>query len=151
MDGAQWMFLRLRPASFPTVPLAQLAHLIHQHNRIFSKTLEAKSVDDLEQLFRVQTSDYWQTHYRFGVVSKQRKKSFRKQLIHNIVINTVAPFYLLYSKTKNKEELQYKALAFLSAMKSEKNTIIKQFDGLGVSVTNAAQSQALLQLKKTVL
>lgn len=145
---SQWKFLRLRPASFPTIRLSQLANLIHQHSRMFSKVLEATSIKELEQLFETQTSDYWQKHYRFGVESEKRRKSIGKQLVHNIVINTVSPFYILYSKAKNKNVYQQKALSFLSVMKPEKNTIIRQFESLDVSASSAAQSQALLQLKK---
>ena len=148
LKASQWKFLRLRPASFPTVRLAQLAHLIHQHNRMFSKVLEANSIKELEQLFQVHTSDYWQTHYRFGVESKQRRKSIGKQLVHTIFINTIAPFYILSAKAKNNEAYQQKALEFLAHMQAEKNTVIRQFDNLGVSADSAAQSQALLQLKK---
>ncbi|MBT8218513.1 MAG: DUF2851 family protein, partial [Bacteroidia bacterium] len=39
-----WKFMRLRPANFPTIRLAQLAQLIYQTNHLFSKVLAARSI-----------------------------------------------------------------------------------------------------------
>src|SRR5690606_15798953 len=56
LDKIQWRFLRLRPANFPTIRLAQLSVLIHQQHHIFSRILEATTYDKLKALFTVQQS-----------------------------------------------------------------------------------------------
>ena len=40
MEASQWKFLRLRPANFPTVRLAQFAALLHRSVHLFSQILE---------------------------------------------------------------------------------------------------------------
>ena len=52
MTATQWRFLRLRPGNFPHVRLAQLANLYYKERSLFSRimeadTLEAVSVGDI--------------------------------------------------------------------------------------------------------
>lgn len=148
MQECQWRFLRLRPASFPTIRLAQLANLIHQNTNLFSKILEIESVQELTHLLQVQVGGYWETHYQLGAKSISRKKSFGKGLIQNVIINTIVPFLFVYAKEKGKPDIQDKALRFLTHIPAEQNTIIKHYRGLSVEVKNAGQSQSILQLKK---
>src|SRR5690606_3787948 len=54
LAASQWKFLRLRPANFPTVRLAQFAALVHQSAHLFSKILEANNLRELEHLFDAQ-------------------------------------------------------------------------------------------------
>ena len=44
IDG-ELFFLRMRPANFPTIRLAQLAMLIHESEHLFSKIKEASSFE----------------------------------------------------------------------------------------------------------
>lgn len=148
MNVSQWKFLRLRPASFPTVRLAQLAAFLHQHDYPFSILMEVNTVKDLEQFFCVSTTKYWETHYRFGVVSKRQAKRMGKQLIHAIVINTLAPFYILYAREKADDAYVQRVLSLLMSIPAEKNSVIEKFEALGIRANKAGDSQALLQLKK---
>src|SRR5690606_14464500 len=43
LNKAQWRFLRLRPANFPTIRIAQLASLLYLRTNLFSKILESVS------------------------------------------------------------------------------------------------------------
>lgn len=65
MDVNLWMFMRLRPSSFPTVRIAQLAQLIVHNNRFFSRVIDASSIHDLRKIFESSVSEYWLTHYHF--------------------------------------------------------------------------------------
>ncbi|NCX96461.1 MAG: DUF2851 family protein [Chitinophagia bacterium] len=49
--GHLWKFLRMRPANFPTVRIAQFASLIHTSEHLFSKITEAQTLEQLEPLF----------------------------------------------------------------------------------------------------
>nr|MBC8409548.1 DUF2851 family protein [Paracoccaceae bacterium] len=148
MQESQWKFLRLRPASFPTIRLAQLANLIHQNTNLFSKILEIESVQELTHLLQVQVGGYWETHYQLGAKSISRKKSFGKGLIQNVIINTIVPFLFVYAKEKGKSVFQDRGLFFLKHLPAETNVIIKRFKEFDVLIRDAQQSQALLQLKK---
>jgi hypothetical protein len=143
-----WKFLRMRPANFPTLRIAQFAMLIHQSNHLFSKILAAKNHKEIEHMFALKIANYWRDHYVFDKPSIRRQKSLGKSTIHLLIINTIAPFLFHYGKTKDLLKLQEKALALLEQVPPEKNSIIKRWQELGMQIDSAYQTQALLQLKK---
>jgi len=55
-------FLRMRPANFPTVRLAQLAMLVNQSSHLFSTIKSTATVKEIQQLFDVTANDYWHYH-----------------------------------------------------------------------------------------
>jgi len=142
-----WRFLRMRPANFPTIRLAQFATLIYQSSHLLSKILEIKILKDIEKLFEISLSDYWLTHYVFDKETPKRKKTLGKSTIHLLVINTIAPFLFLYGSQKGIEDYKDLALQLLESIPPEKNSIIRQWEGLGMQPESAYQTQALLQLK----
>ena len=146
IDRFLWKFLRLRPINFPTLRIAQFAALIHRNEHLFSQIMEAKSVDIFENLFDLQASAYWDTHYTFGKESPIRKKTFGKSSIHTVLINTVAPFLFVYGKTRGKDDYCTRAVALLESLPPEKNSITARWEKLGVRNPDAFTSQALLQL-----
>ena len=147
LAAAQWKFLRLRPANFPTVRLAQFAALVHQSAHLFSKILEAKNLRELENLFDIQPGDYWNTHFQFDKPSVKRVKNPGRDFVHLLIINTIAPFLFHYGKTKSQEEYQKRALNLLEELPPESNTIVDGWADLGIRVRHAYQTQALIHLK----
>ena len=147
LSGSQWKFLRLRPANFPTVRLAQFAALVHQSAHLFSKILEAGTLREMEHLFNVQPGGYWSAHFQFDKPSVQRAKNPGRDFVHLLVINTIAPFLFYYGKIKNLEALQKRALSLLEELPPESNTILDGWADLGVPARNAFQTQALIHLK----
>lgn len=147
MKQSEWMFMRLRPSSFPTVRLAQVAILVHENLNLFSKVLETKSVQEIQKLFKSEVNGYWLSHYCFNKESVKRTKSFGKDLINSIIINAICPMLFAYSKRKLLPNFQDLAIQLLEECKSENNSIIKQYSKIGITSKSAAQSQALLQLR----
>jgi hypothetical protein len=149
MEGSVWKFARTRPSNFPTLRLAQFASLIHQSSHLFSKILETEQAKQLITLFECEASDYWKTHFHFG---KKSKSSGRKKLgaggMENILINSVAPLLFLYGMEKPDERFKERAVSLLQHVPSEKNHILSLWKASGIPSKNAADSQALLQLKK---
>jgi hypothetical protein len=146
VDG-QLYFLRMRPANFPTIRLAQLAMLIHQSEHLFSKIKESNSIDDIKRMFTVVANDYWHYHYIFEEETDCRKKTLGKQMVDNIIINTIVPILFSYGLHHDEEKFKEKAITWLEEMSPEKNNVTKGFEHLNVSNNNAFDSQALLQLK----
>ncbi len=144
---SNWKFLRLMPANFPTLRLAQFAMLIHQSNHLFSKLIEERDSENLSSLLQVTPSSYWDTHYMLDELSTKRIKRLGQATIHNIIINTIVPFKFAYGKYKDIEDLKQNALDLLISTKPETNSIVKNWAILGVKAKNSLQSQALLQLK----
>ena len=147
MDGSQWKFLRLRPSNFPTIRIAQFAWMMNNSHGLFSKVLEAESVETLCSLFSASLSDYWNSHYTFDRPSPVHKKSLGEGAIHNIVVNTAVPSLFAYGTYWNDESIKNKALHFLEKLGPETNAIIDKWNALGLTSSNAGRTQALLQLK----
>jgi len=146
LNKAQWRFLRLRPANFPTIRLAQLASLIHYQKNIFSRMLEEASPKGLKAIFRIQQSDYWRCHYRFFKKVEEDIAGLGEASIENIIINTTVPLLTAYSKSKDEQILLERAVEIMRHIPAESNTITKQWVNLGMNIGSAFDSQALLEL-----
>jgi hypothetical protein len=140
-------YLRMRPANFPTVRLAQLAALVHSSHHLFSIVLTARKLSELRQCLNVTANDYWHYHYLFDEATAFSKKNLGKQMIENILINTCIPIVYSYGYYNNNESLKLKAVDWMREVAAEKNAITKGFEALGLSNKNAHDSQALTQLK----
>ena len=140
-------FLRMRPANFPTIRLAQLAALIHKSSQLFSEVREAEFFSDVTQLLSVTANDFWHDHYLFEASAVSKKKSLGKQMGQNIMINTVIPVIYAYGYFNNKEHYKIKALQWMEQLSAETNSITKGFELLGIENSTAFDSQALIQLK----
>ena len=140
-------FLRMRPANFPTVRLAQLAMLIHQSLHLFSRIKEAAKVNEIEHLLNVTANDYWHYHYSFDETTAFKKKTLGKQMIQNIMINTVVPVLYAYGYVNSNDSFKNKALQWLENITAEQNSITRGFEALHILNRNAFDSQALIQLK----
>ncbi|MGN6248946.1 MAG: DUF2851 family protein [Ginsengibacter sp.] len=140
-------FLRMRPANFPTIRLAQLAMLIHNSEHLFSKIKETGSAKELKEMFAVEANDYWHYHYTFDEESDFKIKRLGKTMIENILINTVAPIVFCYGLHHQDEFYKEKALRWLEEIGPEKNAITKGFENIGYENKNAFDSQAFIQLK----
>ncbi len=145
---AQWRFLRLRPDNFPHVRLAQLANLYHREQSLFSRVMEAETLEAVQKLLMTTTSEYWEEHYNFRGTSPRRVKRLGKKALQLITINTVVSFLYAYGMHKSDERLCLRAARFLEELSSEDNYITRLWDGAGIPVNNAADSQALIQLQK---
>ncbi len=148
IDAKLWKFSRMRPGNFPSIRIAQLAMLLHTNERFFSRILEADSLARLENLLNTESSEYWETHYRFGEESKSRRKCLGKTSREILLINAVIPMLFLYGEIKQQQEHKDKAIHFLEDIKAENNSIIRKWADLGIVAENAMESQSLLHLKK---
>ncbi len=140
-------FLRMRPANFPTVRLAQLAMLINQSSHLFSKVKETDDVLAVKELLNVTANDYWHYHYRIDEATGYHPKQLGKQMTENIIINTAIPVLFAYGSSIKDESIKDKALQWLSELTPEINTITKKWTSRRVSNNNALESQGLLELK----
>ena len=148
LDGFLFKSLRVRPQGFPQIRIAQLATVLQQSKRLFSKVLEKEDENLLRLFFHINASEYWQTHYSFGKTSKKKTKYLGDASINVILINTVAPILFAYGKKNNIEKYCTRALSILEDLKPERNSIVTEFRKHGVKPKNAADSQSLIQLKK---
>lgn len=146
MNLSQWKFLRLRPANFPTIRIAQLAALLTKQKSLFSKILEADSYKEVYELLDIDQSPYWQKHYQFGKELKSRVPSLGETSIQNVIINTIVPALVTYGKIHDEQSYIDRATGLLQHIPAEDNKITRQWLPLNFKVKSAFDSQALIEL-----
>lgn len=138
-------FFKLRPPNFPTIRLSQISSVYHKHQNLFSKLIEAKTVEDIYDLFEVTASKYWDNHFTFGKESKKNIKRLTKNFIDLLIINTILPLKVCYAKHIGVS-IDEEVVSIISEIKAENNSVISNFNTLGVSINSAMDSQATLQM-----
>lgn len=142
-----WKFMRLRPANFPTVRIAQFAALIHKSVHLFAQVIETHTIKEILPLLDVTASWYWDNHFTFDEPQTiTAPKHLGTASIYNIIINTVAPIQFLYAHRHGLQDRQEKALQLLEAVPAEQNNILKMWQNNGWKAATAAHSQPLIQL-----
>jgi hypothetical protein len=146
VDLHLWKFLRLRPASFPTLRISQFASLLHKELPLLETVLDIKSLTEAEQVLRVESSSYWDTHYLFGKSSPESRKVMGQQAILNLIINALVPFLFSFGTTMHHEAAISLGNMFLQEAEAESNRIIKKWATFGIIPSGAFESQALIHL-----
>lgn len=142
-----WKFMRMRPANFPSLRMAQAAMLVHRYGRLFSRILD-EDPRNLHALFSVEAGAYWNTHYRPGESSAFKVKKIGDDAINLILINTVSRALFAWGHAYQNEEKKDKAMMLLEALAPENNNLTRRFCLAGVKATNALHTQALLHLHR---
>ena len=128
MQKADWRFLRTRPRNFPFMRILQIAELYHSGKAQMSKLLEAMSVEELQKCLKMK-----------GMTAASRRL---------LIINTVVPLLFAYGRHTSNEDICQRAIRLLEELPAENNYILRQWKECGLEVTTAADSQALIQLKR---
>lgn len=128
MQRSDWRFLRTRPQNFPTVRILQLAQLYHSGSVQMSRLLGAGSVMELHECLSVK-----------GTTASSRRL---------LIINTVVPLLFAYGRHISDESICQRSLRLLDELPAEDNYILRQWQSCGLKVSTAADSQALIQLKR---
>lgn len=145
MSATWWKFMRMRPANFPTIRIAQLAALLFQRQHLFQSILDVSS-KDAANFFTIQQSEYWQSYYRFDKKAKIGIKGIGEQSAKLLSINVAAVLLVAYGQYTNNETYIEKALNFLEGQKPEQNVITRKWQELGIVLTSAAESQGAIEL-----
>ncbi len=143
-----WNFLRMRPANFPPVRLAQLAAVLAKQQHLYAHLLEATSLKAYEQLLMVPVSDYWQRHYDFQKPSKAVQPCIGKGSVHNLVVNVAAPLLAAYAQYTQDRTYLEKAFTLLEKVREASNSTTRLYEELGWKARSAADNQAALGLFK---
>ena len=142
-------FLRMRPANFPTVRLAQLAMLIHQSFHLFDAIKKAESLQQLIALFNVTANDYW--HYHHSLTDEPTAclpKNLGRQMVHTLIINTICPMLFAYGDFHHDDDYKNKAIQWLTLLPAEKNALTNSWVQYQIPNKNALDSQALIHLSR---
>jgi len=140
-------FLRMRPGNFPTIRLSQLAALVQNSAHLFSRILEMERLAEVKTQFDVAANDYWHYHYRFDESSSFKRKVLGKDMIENVIINTIIPVVFAYGIYHKEEKFKNRAMLWLEETPAEVNSITKGFSQLNLAHNSAFDSQAFIELK----
>ena len=143
-----WKFMRLRPASFPTLRIAQLAALIHHTFPLhpFIERMPGKA--DLVEHLRIRASDYWNTHYQAGKQTRYQHKYLGDSFIQKLIVNAIVPYLFFFGRKNSQQQLKDYAIHLLECTPAEDNAILKKWSKFGKFCKNAFESQAYLYLYK---
>jgi Protein of unknown function (DUF2851) len=145
LNSSQWKFLRLRPANFPTLRIAQFASLIASSKSLFSTFIETDSYQSLQTVLSISPSDYWRSHFHFAGRSKTEVHLFGQTSKENVIINTIVPLLVAYGRTKDDQRYVDRAMDILQHIPAEVNKVTKTWTALGMSIKSSFDSQALIE------
>ncbi len=152
MLKTQWKYLRLRPQNFPHIRLAELAWMYHEGNVNLSVLLDCVySSEPLKALYKVldaTTSDYWTTHIVLGKEVDKKRLCLTEGTKRLLVINAVVPLLYAYATTHGNDGIKERLYNIMHLMPAENNHLLRIWHECGLDVNTAADSQALIQLKR---
>ena len=130
-----WKFLRLRPANFPTVRIAQASDVVQRVKKLFQRfVLEA----DYQALFKLLKGEEER-----DVSSKLSLGDFS---VRTLILNVSPAMLTLYARKTDNYAYLDKALYLLEKIAYEDNKVTRMYKKIGFSLQTAYDSQALLQL-----
>ncbi len=141
-----WKWGRMRPASFPTLRLAQFARLVTGQASLFSLFVGTTDVQQLLRTLQQRPSGYWQSRYRFGPSAERVSASIGETSAVNIVVNTVVPLLAAYAHHRGQPAYIDRAIALLEQLPAEQNHLTQQWNDLGLGIRTAFDSQASIEL-----
>ena len=147
IGGYLWKYYCLRPSSFPTIRISQFAQLLSQSSSIFATLLSMNDAKEIEKLFDQHAAEYWDNHYKFDkVTAKSSVKRIGKVQAELLIINAWVPLLFLYGAEHGQQNYKDQAVDLLMQLPAEDNVVIRRWRQAGLKPSNAAESQALLQL-----
>ncbi len=148
IEGSAWRLFRSRPQNFPYRRIALLAQFVQGGFNLMNDILEASDTKQLRQLFDIELSGYWTTHYSFGKPSPGAGRALSNGSIDIVLINTVAPLYYARGEMTDDYAMTDRAIALLEDIRPEQNNIVTLFRNAGIKCDDALTSQALIQLRR---
>ncbi|MCM1110723.1 MAG: DUF2851 family protein [Clostridium sp.] len=157
-QGMLWKMARMRPASLPFRRLALLASMLHVSTRFMSRILAASADEDdpveaLSRLFTLPLSAHWTGNYTFEDTAATNPGGkavpvLGEAMLRSIIINAVVPLIYAYGVEHGDATLEERAVDLVNSLPPERNTIVRLFTDAGLPCDNAADSQALIQLRR---
>ena len=145
IDKKIWNKLRLRPANFHCIRLAQLCELLLAPDLIKSILDEKVSVNDIVPKDLVPHS-YWETHYEFAKASSSHKTNIGKTALNLLYINTIIPIRYSYGIYVGKPLVTERAVLYQRELQFEVNHITRKYMAAGFLCRSASDSQAIIEI-----
>jgi hypothetical protein len=147
MSGIEFRYSKMFPSGFPTIRLAQFSELVRNGLPISALTSGELSFQEIRKWFVIELADFWQTHYRFENSTSKKATTLSQGFIELIFINAIIPFLFAMGIKTDDDKLKESCFDHLQQIKAETNGIITLWNNIGVEVTTAFDSQALIEQK----
>lgn len=148
MSVHNWQFLRMRPAGFPTIRLAQFASFWNR-NTIDMDDVIHQSPDEIADMhFEAEASFYWKEHYLPDKESLHKSKVMGEGTIRSLIINTIPPLIFAHGQQIGDVQSSERAVQILEKIRPEINHETKEWMNIGIKSTAASETQALHYMKK---
>ena len=147
MRCKSWNLGQTRPYNHPVLRLAQLAQLLHSKEFLVNRIVNCRTADDVVDLFSVEASEYWKDHFVPATQSRGIPKRIGKAKCLILGINLVVPMQIAYSENIGQHMLKPYAMNLLRSIEAEDNRYIRKWQQIGLTPTNALQSQAIIQIE----
>ncbi len=128
VDRYAWRYMRIRPKNYPEVRIRQLASVFFNRQCGVDEILSCEDAVQLTEIFLV--------------------AGFSRDVSRLLVINAACPLIFSYGFVYGLEEYRNRSLCILTELRGEDNYILRQWRACGLEVSTAADSQALIQLKR---
>lgn len=146
MRFTDWRLSKTRPYNHPVLRLAQLAMLLYKREFFVNAIIECRTTEDIEKLFCIEASEYWQNHFLPARESRFVPKRLGKEKSYILGINLVVQMQYAYSYNIGRDNLRESALQLLEMLPAENNRFMNGWQHRGIYPKTAAESQALLQI-----
>ena len=137
LEAGVWELDEVRPANHP---------VFIQDEFVMERAMSCRTEEDIRRLFCIEASAYWRTHHIPGIASDEHPKRLGAFKANIIGINLVSVLQFAYGSVTGRETLRVSALTLLERLPAEDNRYMRNWRNTGVSIRNAFESQALLQL-----
>ncbi len=138
-----WKYLRMRPANFPTIRLAQLASFLAGNPDGIGSAVHGSGRN---LIFDYPMSSYWKMHYDFGKKWETPATGMGEGTITLFRINAVLPFRACYENRNGDAGAWEKWMEQLELLPAEDNRISRLWTHYGYRIPNAFYSQAFHHL-----
>ncbi len=145
MHSSDWS-LKVYPHNNPVLRLAQAATLFSQSELFLDKVLECRCIEDIEDIFQVEASEYWTNHYVPVKHSTSEVKRLGGGKCNILGINLVVMIQHAYGSYTANDELLDRSQNLIQDLKVESNWIINRWRNHGLRPQNAFEGQALIEL-----
>ena len=140
-------FMRMRPVSFPTIRLSQLADGLMKNGQLFSEIISAKSYNDCSFFNQWTAHEYWKNHYQFDhPVNSKIPQKMGSQIVQRILINAFVSLRFAYYSYYHDYRGKMESLDLLKHFSKEDNSITRIFTQIKVDHKSAFDSQAFIEL-----
>lgn len=144
-----WKLARTRPQNFPLRRIAMLAEMIHRGFYLVGKINDCRSIDQLRDLFSIELTGFWATHFTFGSDTPGcRAAALSRDSIDTLIINVAVPLLHARRMTLQDFDGMQRSVELLQQLASESNSIVRLFAEAGLKSPDAFTSQALVELRR---